>query len=161
MRVLSTVTLTTTQKRVIAKTLASPTPKVAGEAISGDENMITARDQLAKLGVIEYIGGEVNITEKGQALAKDENIIDDSGQLTDDGNALAYDDEQQPDSGIDPQPLNASYAPKHSKLTLLQGLIRTSQKNQKSKWLADSDTNVERPLNTTPDISSFKNFLKS
>lgn len=90
MKVLPTVTLTSNQKRVLAKILASPTPKVAGKEISGDQNLIAARDQLMKLGAIEYVAGEASVTEKGQQLAQEENVVDQNGQLTPDGQALAY-----------------------------------------------------------------------
>ena len=90
MKVLPTVTLTSNQKRVLAKIFASPTPKVAGEEIAGDENLAAARDQLGKLGAIEFISGEASVTEKGEQLAKDENIVDDAGQLTPDGEQLAH-----------------------------------------------------------------------
>ena len=90
MRVLPGVTLTSNQKRVLAKIAASPTPKVAGEEVSGDQNLVGARDQLAHLGAIEFVAGEATMTDKGQQLAKDANLVDDSGQLTPDGEALAY-----------------------------------------------------------------------
>lgn len=90
MRVLPGVSLTDNQKRVLAKISASPTPKVAGEEVSGDQNLVGARDQLAHLGAIEFVAGEATITDKGMQLAKDANLVDDSGQLTPDGEALAY-----------------------------------------------------------------------
>jgi hypothetical protein len=90
MRVLSTVSLTSNQKRVLAKIIASPTPKVAGEEISGDQNLIAARDQLAELGAIEHVGGEASLTDKGEQLAREDNITDEGGQLTPDGEKLAH-----------------------------------------------------------------------
>jgi hypothetical protein len=92
MRVLPTVSLTANQKRVLAKIAAAPTPKVAGEEISGDQNLAGARDQLAHLGAIEFVAGEASMTDKGQQLARDSNVVDDSGQLTPDGEQLAYTD---------------------------------------------------------------------
>lgn len=90
MRVLPSVTLTSNQKRVLAKIAASPTPKVAGQEISGDQNLIGARDQLAHLGAIEFVAGEATMTEKGQQLSREHNITDEGGQLTPDGEQLAY-----------------------------------------------------------------------
>lgn len=92
MKILTSVSLTSNQKRVLAKIAASPTPRVAGEEISGNQNLAAARDDLAKLGAIEFVGGEASMTDKGQQLARDENIVDDGGQLTQDGEALAYTD---------------------------------------------------------------------
>lgn len=90
MKELSTISLTTNQKRVLAKIIASPTPKVAGEEIQGDQNLVAARDQLSKLGMIQFVGGEASITATGEQYARDENITDESGQLTPDGEVLAY-----------------------------------------------------------------------
>jgi hypothetical protein len=90
MKVLPSVSLTSNQKRVLAKIAASPTPKVAGGELTGDQNLATALDQLANLGAVEHFSGEVTMTDKGQQLAREENIVDDSGQLTPDGEQLAY-----------------------------------------------------------------------
>jgi hypothetical protein len=92
MKVLSSVALTSNQKRVLAKIVASPTARVAGGEVSGDRNLAAARDELARLGAIEFVGNEASMTEKGEQLARDENLIDDAGQLTQDGQALAYTD---------------------------------------------------------------------
>ncbi|TFG96306.1 hypothetical protein E4H12_11360 [Candidatus Thorarchaeota archaeon] len=91
---MSTVSLTSNQKRVLAKIVASPTPTVAGEEISGDQNLIAARDQLVKLGAVEFVGSEASMTDNGQQIARDANIVDEAGQLTPDGEALAYTDSQ-------------------------------------------------------------------
>ncbi len=90
MKIMNSVRLTANQKRVLAKIFASPTAKVAGSEISDNENMAGARRQLERLGAIEYVAGEASVTDKGTELAKSENIIDDAGQLTPDGEALAY-----------------------------------------------------------------------
>jgi hypothetical protein len=87
---------TENQKRVLAKIIAAPNPKVAGEEISGDENIIAARNILMKLGVITFSAGTAELTDKGQQIAQDENIADESGELTDVGNALAYGEEGAP-----------------------------------------------------------------
>jgi hypothetical protein len=102
---------TENQKRVLATIIASPSPKVAGEKISGDENMVAARNILMKLGVITFSGGNAELTDKGQQIAQDENIADESGQLTDTGNALIHGEEgmepqqpPQPELGMPPPP---------------------------------------------------------
>ena len=95
-RMLTGIHPTENQKRVLAKIIAAPNPKVAGEEISGDENMIAARNILMKLGVITFSAGTAELTDKGQQIAQDENIADESGELTDAGNALVYGEEGAP-----------------------------------------------------------------
>lgn len=90
MRLLSTIRLTDNQKRVLAKIAAAPTPTVAGEAISKEPNLVAARNTLMKLGVITFVDNRAEITDKGQHLGKEENILDDAGGLTDAGNKLAF-----------------------------------------------------------------------
>jgi len=105
MKELTTVTLSSNQKRVMAKIVASPTPKVAGEEISGSQNLVAARDQLSKLGAIQSVDGEASLTDVGQRLAREENIIDDSGGLTPDGEQLAHSSvDGKADQTIPPQP---------------------------------------------------------
>lgn len=86
---MQTLSLTNNQKRVLAKIASSPTPKVAAEEISRDQNLIAARDQLAKLDVISYFNNEAKLTEKGEQIAKEEGITDETGQLSPDGQHLA------------------------------------------------------------------------
>lgn len=140
MKELNTVNLTTNQKRVIAKIVASPTPKIAGEEISGDQNLIGARNELARLGAIQYAGGEAMLTDIGQRLAQEDNLVDASGQLTPDGQSLAYsnpkgeqdkDVTQQPaltpppgmPEGPGSQELNMSHTLKYEPLELLCELL--------------------------------------
>jgi hypothetical protein len=87
---LSGIHPTDNQKRVIAITAASPSPKVASEEITGDANMVTARNILMKLGVISVSSKGVELTDKGHQIAQDENITDAGGQLTDVGNKLVF-----------------------------------------------------------------------
>src|SRR3972149_829856 len=88
-RMLTGIHPTENQKRVLAKIIAAPNSKVAGEQISGNVNMVAARNMLMKLGVITVSAGTAELTDKGTQIAQDENIADASGQLTDVGNALA------------------------------------------------------------------------
>lgn len=92
MKELNTVNLTANQKRAIAKIIASPTPKIAGQEVSGDQNLVAARNELARLGAIHFVGGECSLTDIGERLAQEDNIADASGQLTPDGQKLAYTD---------------------------------------------------------------------
>lgn len=90
MRIISAVHPSDNQKRVLAKIAASATPKVAGEELSNDANIVAARNMLMKLGLITFSNGEAAFTEQGTRVAQDENILDQTGQLTPTGKALAY-----------------------------------------------------------------------
>lgn len=98
MRLLSAVHPTMNQKRVLAKIIAAPTATVAGEELSKDPNLVAARNMLMKLGVISLVNNEATLTDKGQQIATEENICDQSGQLTQVGQQLAYtNSKNQPD----------------------------------------------------------------
>lgn len=92
MRLLSAVHPTVNQKRVLAKILASPTPSVAAQQVSGDANLVAARNMLMKLGMITFSNGEAALTQSGLQIASDEGIADQSGGLTDVGQKLAHTD---------------------------------------------------------------------
>lgn len=94
MRILDTFRPTNTQKRVIARIAASPTPTVAGDSVSRGVNVVGARNTLMRLGFITYINGEATLTDQGQQLAVAENIIDDGG-LTAAGKQLAQMEPEQ------------------------------------------------------------------
>lgn len=92
MRIMSAVHPTDNQKRVLAKIIAAPTPAVGAQSISGDANLIAARNMLMKMGLITFASGEANVTDSGMQVAADENVTDESGQLTQVGQELAYTD---------------------------------------------------------------------
>lgn len=94
MKMLNTVRLSDNQKRVIAKIIAAPTPKVAAEEISNGVNLKQARDALVDLGLItQSLSDQAELTDKGRQLAQEENIADANGELTPDGQKYAYTDE--------------------------------------------------------------------
>lgn len=94
MKILDTIRLSTNQKRVVAKIIAAPTPKIAAEEISDGSNMIAARDMLMKLGIITLqMNDAAELTDKGRQLAQAENLADETGNLTPDGEKYAYTDE--------------------------------------------------------------------
>ena len=108
MHLLSTLRPTQNQMKVIAKIVASQdVPARAAAEISSNPNLIAARNLLMKLNVITFADNAATLTDKGQQLAKEQNITDESGQLTDEGNKLASSDadgkqtEEQPQPGTD------------------------------------------------------------
>jgi hypothetical protein len=91
---LNSVRLNDNQKRVIAKIVAAPTPKVAAEEISNGVNITQARDALVDLGLVMFtLNDHAELTDKGQQVAQEENLVDDGGQLTPEGEKHAYTNE--------------------------------------------------------------------
>lgn len=113
MRLLTTVHPTTNQKCVLAKIVAAPTPSVAASNISTDANMVAARNMLMKLGAITFSNGEASLTDRGRQVAEDENIIDQSGQLTQQGQQLAANTSQggqeQPSQPPEQPPIDQNF----------------------------------------------------
>ncbi len=90
-RVLKNVRLTKHQKAIIAMIVAAPEGIVPDEDISKDRNHVAARDTLFKVGLIDKSAdNEYSVTEKGMDVAKEENIVNDMGSLTPEGEKFAY-----------------------------------------------------------------------
>jgi len=95
-RILTTIRLTQNQMQVLAMILASPEGNLPDEDISRGPNLKQARDLLIQLDMITNDGeNKYSVTEKGKKVAKDENIVDDMGELTELGQGLAYPDEDK------------------------------------------------------------------
>ena len=91
---MANVIMNNTQKRVMSRIIAAPTGTVAYEQTQSNPNLVAARNQLAKLGLITIEGDSVTATETGLAAANQENLIDDTGSLTDVGQQFATSDPQ-------------------------------------------------------------------
>lgn len=90
-RVLTNVRLTQHQMTVLAMILAAPEGVAPDEDISKGPNLTSARTMLQKLGMITHDGdNKYSVSETGMKVAKDENLIDDMGELTELGNEKAY-----------------------------------------------------------------------
>lgn len=116
MRILDTFRPTDTQKQVLAKVAGAATPTVAGDAISSGANFVSARNTLAKLGLISFANGEATLTDAGQSLARAENIVDETGRLTPQGQVMAR--AQQPGTAPEPEVMGAPSQPMESFKTL-------------------------------------------
>lgn len=88
MSILNTLRPTTFQRQVLAHIAAAQSPKIAAENISKNQNLVAAREILAKLGLITFSDRAATITDTGLRLAVEENITDESGELTDVGQQL-------------------------------------------------------------------------
>lgn len=76
---------TSHQKTVLAIVASSPSSKVAAEYIMQNPNTKEAADLLVQIGVLTLDNNEAALTDSGQQLAIDENIIDEMGELTSNG----------------------------------------------------------------------------
>lgn len=88
-KVLTNVHLSDSQKLVMAKIKASANSNVAGEQARNSKNMASAQQTLAKLGLIAVDSTGASLTEKGIKTMADENMTDDSGALTPEGQKFA------------------------------------------------------------------------
>jgi len=81
------VSFTEVQKSLLVKMKAAPTPKVAGDEITTNQNEVTARDILVKLGMITYDRqtGQATITDKGSQAMIGAGLTDELGEITENG----------------------------------------------------------------------------
>lgn len=94
-RVVTSVRLTTHQKRILA-IMISAGDTARDEDFSGDRNLAAAREVLVKLDLIQNTKDDVyEVTETGKKVAEDEGITD-GGELTKDGQKLATEDPNTP-----------------------------------------------------------------
>lgn len=95
------VKLTDTQKKVLGKLKVAKTDRLGFDDISQGRQIIAARDLLKKLGLITFDEAKATagITDDGEQVMKDTGLTDNSGQLTDEGNKFAYDDEDEDGDG--------------------------------------------------------------
>lgn len=63
-------------------------PSQAAAQLNTSANLVSARKLLMDLRLLSYSDNSAVLTDKGLQLAKDNNIIDDAGELTDIGNKL-------------------------------------------------------------------------
>lgn len=91
-RTLSTIHLSDTQKSVLSKIIGSATPETAIEEISDGRNMVAARDILQDLKLIDFDERRASVTDEGREVMRDENLIDGSDQLTQDGQQYSQTD---------------------------------------------------------------------
>ena len=91
--------LSIAQKTVLTKTLSAPTEKVAGEEISKNPKLVTARDMLTQYGLLDYdkSTGKAKVTDKGLEIMKEENLIDEMDELTPEGEKFAFPEEGTPE----------------------------------------------------------------
>lgn len=95
---------TDNQKAVLTKIIAAPTPKVAVADISATPNLVAAREMLKKIGLIDIDETGAYVTPDGEQVLIDQNLMDEDGQLTNDGEQMANygtDDKKDDDEQIE------------------------------------------------------------
>jgi hypothetical protein len=89
--------LTAAQKTVLAMAQFSATSKQAYAATTGSDKLVYARDSLVKMGFITMTNAEVVLTSSGQNALIQYNLVDETGQPTEDAIALLQDaDKEEP-----------------------------------------------------------------
>lgn len=97
MHILSTIRPTQNQLVVLATIIANKNhPAQAANDLSTNENIVAARNILMKLNVITYSDTSANLTSQGEQLAKDYDIMDEAGELTEKGQQLVNDTATSP-----------------------------------------------------------------
>lgn len=96
MRVLKTIHLSEYQKKVLSIVKAAPTPQVAFEELKKQppeeqRNINGARDMMQKLGLLEVGQHDISVTDEGEQVMKDEYLIDEMGELTDEAQKYLQD----------------------------------------------------------------------
>ena len=85
-----TIQLSGAQKYVLAKLIAVETPLNAYEAVSRGQNVVAARDMLTKLGLMTFSENDAQITEQGREAMRKENLLDEMGELTEEGQLWGF-----------------------------------------------------------------------
>lgn len=82
--------LTLTQKSVLVGIYAAATPELAFEAMTGSQNVFEAGKQLRSLGLIsiDVDDARAGVTDAGQEALANNNLVDDMGELTEEGQNL-------------------------------------------------------------------------
>lgn len=81
---------TTAQKQVLCMIASAPTPESAAVNISKGPKLVTARDMLAKIGLIKINSNEAALTEQGKQIMINQNLMDETGSLTPEGQKYGY-----------------------------------------------------------------------
>lgn len=76
--------LSDAQKTVLVMAQESATPKQAYAATTGSDKLVYARDSLVKLGYLILSNSQLSLTPAGQNAVVQYNLVDETGQPTDD-----------------------------------------------------------------------------
>lgn len=111
-RILQSIHLSDFQGKVMLLIKTAPTPESAKEILAQQDpktsgNLVGARDNMEKLGMIEITDTTATITPKGEEVMRDEYLIDEMGEPTEKGQQLLAPNKKE----IPPQSSPPSDAP--------------------------------------------------
>jgi len=84
------IQLSSVEKYVLAKLVASETPTTAYGEITKGANMVAAMDKLTKIQYMEAQKGTASITEQGMEALRKEALLDEMGELTEEGQIYGF-----------------------------------------------------------------------
>jgi len=84
----NTVNLTNIQQGVLIDIKISPTPELAYETTNGSDQSVYARNTLRVLGLIKVGDNRAGLTDSGNMVISNFNLIDNSGNLTERGKTV-------------------------------------------------------------------------
>jgi len=103
-QILTNIQLSQAQKLILSKLmLPEKTPLTSYEQVTTGENMVANLDTLVQLGMVIVGNNAAEITQKGIDAAKNENLVDEMGTLTQDGEKYAYAKDIEDIKDIEPQ----------------------------------------------------------
>ena len=114
-RVLHSLKLSQYQSKLLLMAKTAQTPEIAAEQLSHEDeatrgNLVGAKQQLLKMGLIEATPNSITVTPKGVQVMKDEFLIDDSEQPTEEKGKPILDQAQQKEP-TSPPPTPGQEAP--------------------------------------------------
>jgi hypothetical protein len=86
-----TPNLTDMQKGMLIAIRSSATPLQAYETANGSLNTVAAKDELIRMGLVQQSGNQLQLSNSGQDALVSNNLVDETGTITDEGNAQLED----------------------------------------------------------------------
>lgn len=80
-----TANLTDIQKGMLITIHASATPQQAYDMANGSPNTVQAKDELVRMGLAQQSANQLALTQQGNDALYNNNLTDQSGQLTEEG----------------------------------------------------------------------------
>lgn len=84
----NTALLNDTQKAVLLMTKISSSPQMAFANTNEAENLVVARETLAKLQLVQFGNNMLVLTDAGENMLTYHDLVDETGMVTDEGNEL-------------------------------------------------------------------------
>lgn len=132
----SLIRLSDNQKRVLVRVSQAPTGLLGATEAGRDDKLATSRDMLVKLGLLDYDGGEATVNDEGMEVMQDEGLVDESGELTEEGQKWLGDESGEKSGGL-MKDINTAAGPAGDTLSPpMPGEMPPSQSGQPTAGLA-------------------------